>query len=225
MGDALELLQHSRRIADHGPVLLSAPLAGQHALITGGGSGIGLACAQALAADGARVSLLGRNADKLRDAAYNTLSPATRRHLHRRVAQALESVYAPEPDTVARRVAAHFDRAGLPERAIPFYLRAGEAANRIYAHDEAAASFRRGLELLEKGPMETPLVDWREEMVAGLYEGLGDDLRLGSPSEAHQAYQLAVEATDDELFSGGPTISWVSVTRGAGEKMTVETPE
>ena len=38
---------------------------GKHALITGGGSGIGAAAARALAAKGARVSLLGRRADLL----------------------------------------------------------------------------------------------------------------------------------------------------------------
>jgi len=40
-------------------------LEGQHALVTGGGSGIGLASARALAADGARVTLVGRNEEKL----------------------------------------------------------------------------------------------------------------------------------------------------------------
>lgn len=40
-------------------------LQGQHALVTGGGSGIGLASARALAADGARVTLVGRNEEKL----------------------------------------------------------------------------------------------------------------------------------------------------------------
>lgn len=44
-------------------------LAGQSALITGGGSGIGLACATHLARDGATVVLAGRNADKLSAAA------------------------------------------------------------------------------------------------------------------------------------------------------------
>ncbi len=44
-------------------------LVGQHALVTGGGSGIGLASAMALAADGARVTLVGRNAEKLATAA------------------------------------------------------------------------------------------------------------------------------------------------------------
>lgn len=43
-------------------------LEGQHALVTGGGSGIGLASAIALAADGAMVTLMGRNAEKLETA-------------------------------------------------------------------------------------------------------------------------------------------------------------
>ncbi len=46
------------------------------ALITGGGSGIGLAIAKALAAKGARVILSGRNEDKLQKAAA-TISNAT----------------------------------------------------------------------------------------------------------------------------------------------------
>jgi NAD(P)-dependent dehydrogenase (short-subunit alcohol dehydrogenase family) len=44
---------------------MSAPLAGKHALVTGGGRGIGAAIATALAADGARVTLLGRDRDVL----------------------------------------------------------------------------------------------------------------------------------------------------------------
>ena len=44
-------------------------LEGQHALVTGGGSGIGLASARALAVDGARVTLIGRSQEKLEAAA------------------------------------------------------------------------------------------------------------------------------------------------------------
>lgn len=45
------------------------PLSGLAALVTGGGSGIGLACARALVQDGAHVTIAGRNADRLRQAA------------------------------------------------------------------------------------------------------------------------------------------------------------
>ncbi len=53
----------------------SAPLAGQHAFITGGGSGIGLGTAKALVADGAEVTIGGRTADTL-EAAVAELGPA-----------------------------------------------------------------------------------------------------------------------------------------------------
>lgn len=47
----------------------TAPFAGQGALVTGGGSGIGYAAALLLARDGAHVTIMGRTADKLEAAA------------------------------------------------------------------------------------------------------------------------------------------------------------
>lgn len=48
---------------------IDQPFADQGALVTGGGSGIGLASARLLARDGAQVTLMGRNQDKLEAAA------------------------------------------------------------------------------------------------------------------------------------------------------------
>ncbi|MXZ53268.1 MAG: SDR family oxidoreductase [Acidimicrobiaceae bacterium] len=47
------------------------------AIVTGGGSGIGAACAAALSARGARCVLVGRREDRLRDTASGLTSPAT----------------------------------------------------------------------------------------------------------------------------------------------------
>jgi NAD(P)-dependent dehydrogenase (short-subunit alcohol dehydrogenase family) len=48
---------------------VTLPLAGQAALVTGGGSGIGLACARHLLRDGCSVTLMGRTEAKVSDAA------------------------------------------------------------------------------------------------------------------------------------------------------------
>lgn len=58
------------------PAATAGPLAARHALVTGGGRGIGAACAAALAADGARVSLLGRTARPLAEVAARLGGPA-----------------------------------------------------------------------------------------------------------------------------------------------------
>ncbi|HZU52209.1 MAG TPA: SDR family NAD(P)-dependent oxidoreductase [Sphingomicrobium sp.] len=47
-------------------MMTDSPLAGRHALITGGGTGIGAATAKLLAAAGAKLSLLGRRIEPLR---------------------------------------------------------------------------------------------------------------------------------------------------------------
>jgi NAD(P)-dependent dehydrogenase (short-subunit alcohol dehydrogenase family) len=49
-------------------------LAGQHAVVTGGGTGIGAAIADALAAEGANITLVGRRLEKLEETAQHVRS-------------------------------------------------------------------------------------------------------------------------------------------------------
>jgi predicted ATPase len=75
--------------------------------------------------------------------------------LHARIAEALEQEF---PEVVANRpevLARHLTDAGLTERAVGYWHRAGQLAAERYAHNEAIAHLTRGLELLKSLP-ETP---------------------------------------------------------------------
>ncbi len=131
--------------------------------------------------------------DKLRKQAYDALSPAQRHLLHRRVAESLEAVYAEDLDTLSSQVAAHYERAGLFERAIPYYRRAGEVALGIYANTEAIAAFERAAALLEAGIAGN---SWRKKhwkTAAQVYKSLGEIFAItGRQADARQAYQHAI---------------------------------
>ncbi|HZU68694.1 MAG TPA: AAA family ATPase [Ktedonobacteraceae bacterium] len=131
--------------------------------------------------------------DKLRKQAYDALSPAHRRLLHRRVAEALEAVFEEEVDGVSGQVAFHYEQAGLPERAIPYYRRAGEYSMGIYANAEALAAFERATALLEAGTIGN---SWRKkywETAAWIYKSMGEIFAItGRQEEARQAYAHAM---------------------------------
>jgi DNA-binding SARP family transcriptional activator len=86
--------------------------------------------------------------DKIRDVAYAELSPMKQRYWHSRIAQGLEEIYVANLDPVSAQLATHFEQAGEPVRSIPFYQRAAEVAQRVYAHAEAIGLLRHGLQLL-----------------------------------------------------------------------------
>src|SRR3989440_2394451 len=91
--------------------------------------------------------------DKLREVAYGEISAPQRRMLHRRVAQALEAMHTEEDlDSVSGQIAAHYERAGMIEQALPHYQRAAAVAQRVYANEDAISLLSRSLELLELLP-------------------------------------------------------------------------
>ncbi len=90
--------------------------------------------------------------DKLREVAYGMISPARRRHLHLRTAQALEQLHVGATAPISGQLAAHYERAGAADRAATWYMRAAEAAQQMYAHSEAVRLLQRGIELLQTLP-------------------------------------------------------------------------
>ena len=92
--------------------------------------------------------------DLLRIVVYEALTPWRRQALHRRTAEQLEQHYqnelASSYDMISGRIAIHFEQSGFSGKAIPYYLRAATAAQRVYALAEAYDYTEKGLAQLEK---------------------------------------------------------------------------
>lgn len=149
--------------------------------------------------------------DKLREVTYAQISAARRRVLHRRTAEVLEQLHAPDPAPVWAQVAAHFEAAGRPVQALEDYRRAAEAAKRVHANEEAIRLFHKALTLVETLPpsrersaqaleLNTALGvclvaahGYPDSSVMGIYErAIALCRELGRPTEAPILRALAI---------------------------------
>lgn len=107
----------------------------------------------------------------VRDVVHEEVSPFRHKRLHGTVGSALEKVYAKKIDEHLGELALHFLEGGDKEKALDYFLKAGEKAMRIYANTEAISYFQSALRLLEEKEGE-----YREK--ARVLETLGDIKRL-----------------------------------------------
>jgi serine/threonine protein kinase/predicted ATPase len=122
--------------------------------------------------------------DKLREAAYDAIPPDERARLHGAAARALEA----RPDREGRELAAalghHWERAGEPATARPYYLEAARSAKGQHAHNEAIRLFRAYLRLVDQPTVEG----------VGARNELGNTLNIhGRASESIEEHQRALD--------------------------------
>lgn len=118
----------------------------------------------------------------VREALLAELSRARRERLHLRAARALEAVAAGRPDPPVAALAQHYRLAGTaapPDKALDYSIRAGDAAARALAWEEAAIHWRAGLELLEGLRSEPQQRAELLERLADLMYVAGFDLAQG----------------------------------------------
>jgi class 3 adenylate cyclase/predicted ATPase len=128
----------------------------------------------------------------VRDAAYQTLLKSKRRRLHARIAEVLEERFPETATTEPELLARHCTEAGLAERAVDYWHRAGRQALARSALAEAVAQLNQGLEVLAGLP-DGPEC-WEREL--GLQTALGGALiaaRGYSAPETGRAYERARE--------------------------------
>ncbi|MGA9387217.1 MAG: tetratricopeptide repeat protein [Candidatus Bathyarchaeia archaeon] len=103
----------------------------------------------------------------VRDVVYEEISLLKRKKLHGIVGYALEKAYAKKIDEHSGELAYHFLESGDKEKALGYFLKAGEKSQKMYAYDEAFSYLSHALKLLEEK-------DGSIEERARITERLGD---------------------------------------------------
>lgn len=120
---------------------LSTELDKQHRLVHAKGG-------RRLPPSGQRISQYRFQHNLIRTYLYMELDETQRAYLHEDVGSVLEELYGDQVDEILVQLAAHFDQAGIVDKAIPYLRRAGEQAARRFANAEAAQFFSRALALM-----------------------------------------------------------------------------
>jgi hypothetical protein len=148
----------------------------------------------------------------VQDATYSTLLRSSRQQLHARIAATLENrfpeITAAEPAILAQ----HCTEAGLAEKAISYWLKAGQQSIARSAMIEAVAQLRKGLDLLPSIPDGTA----RQEQELDLQITLGPALMAAKglaapePGEAFaRARQLCEQLARPQQLGTVLTGQWL----------------
>ena len=144
--------------------------------------------------------------DRIREVTYDQIAPATRRMLHRRVAQALELRHHEDIDPIAGQLAAQLESAGLGPRACELYQRAAAVAARVLASAEATRHLSRALAILAESPASRDRDVLELRLLLRLSQSLLAIEGYASPRQeatAERARALAANLGEeiDELFA------------------------
>jgi len=117
----------------------------------------------------------------IRDVVHEEVSHLRHKKLHGAVGCALEKTYAKKIDEHLGELALHFLESGDKEKALDYFLKAGDKAAKIYANSEAASYFQSALKLLEEKEGE-----FREK--GSVLERLGDIKKIVGEYDACMKY-------------------------------------
>ena len=128
----------------------------------------------------------------VRDAAYGSLLRGSRRQLHALIAEALQAQSGELMETQPELFAWHYAEAGLVEKSVGFWAKAGQRSTARSALAEAAAQFQRGLDQLALLPESPERLRQQLEFCSALGAALRAVKGLAAP-ETGRAYAQALE--------------------------------
>ncbi len=113
--------------------------------------------------------------DQTRAVLYGRVSQARRRHLHLRVAEALEASHRDQPSPYFGLLANHYEAAGETEKARLYAFCEAKRAAELYADEDALAWYDRALALSEIASVEMPqgvlseVIPFQQRTVSAVY--------------------------------------------------------
>jgi class 3 adenylate cyclase/tetratricopeptide (TPR) repeat protein len=139
----------------------------------------------------------------VRDAAYETLLRSNRQQLHARIAAVFESKFPETAAATPEVLAQHYTAAGVAERAIRYWLKAGEAALQRSNLAEATNNLKKGLELIPNIADEKVCAQLELNLQVTLAATLSGSKGFAMP-EVEQAYVRARTLCDQ--IGGAPEL-------------------
>jgi ABC-type transport system substrate-binding protein/class 3 adenylate cyclase len=134
----------------------------------------------------------------VQEVAYNSLLEPARRSLHRRIGEAIETLYGDSGDAIYGPLARHFAEADEPERAARYLLLAGDAARAVYADHEAIDHYRRARTFLRR--LNDPECERDTLFKIALVRHLAFDY-----ARAGQAYDAAFDCSSEQRTERAPS--------------------
>lgn len=128
----------------------------------------------------------------IQDTAYGSLLRGRRSELHELVARTLEHDFLETSQSAPEILAHHFTEAGLADRAVDYWKRAGELAARRFANAEAIEHLTRAINLLHTLPDDEQLPERELEILTALFGPTGT-LKGYIHADTEQNYVRALE--------------------------------
>ena len=141
--------------------------------------------------------------DKFREVLYAEISPHRKIHYHKKIAGALEEIHQDQLEVIAPQLAYQFNKAGERDKALDYYLLAGDQARMVFAQQEALDYYQSAED-----------IGWKKNdpRSVALYSGMGKTLlRLTRYDESAATYLKMSQAA---LSTGDPereAQAWLAV--------------
>ena len=164
----------------------------------------------------------------IQDAIYGGMLRSQRHQIHARAAWGLETASADRLPEVAAVLGHHYAAAGETERAVHYLEVAGDRAASVFAIDEAVASYREALAIIDEGrtvgtvaqaavELRAKLAEvlWRHRRYGQARVVLREALQLVGPEQPLQAARLQARLgrveVEDSISTGASTRSRATV--------------